>query len=294
MFGGRRQERRAATDDDRIAENAQLVDEAELERLRGQAGAADLDVLVGRFERRGDFLGHRRLGEPGVAPDAVERAAEDDLRERAPDVGERFPELVVAHRRLRLPHQHRLVEPAAQQNGAELAHPREVETEQLLARSRPPERAVAVGDEAVHRGAHRVDQHGFRPSSRSVRRPAMGSTLGPDIRPSLLPRRGPARPPRERTPAISPPWTPNRPPAGCSGCMTASLAMAPLSAKTAVSHPKRARAGRPKRFVVGPATVSPAVRRQGSWRGLGGAQSFSSFIVLSNSLAVPMIVTTMR
>ena len=33
------------------------VDEAELDRLRGQAGAADLDVLVGRVERRGDLLG---------------------------------------------------------------------------------------------------------------------------------------------------------------------------------------------------------------------------------------------
>ncbi len=52
VFGDRRQERRAATDDDRIAEHAQLVDEAELDRRRGQAGAANRDVLVGRVERR--------------------------------------------------------------------------------------------------------------------------------------------------------------------------------------------------------------------------------------------------
>src|ERR671910_1182303 len=84
VFGDRRQERRAATDDDRIAEHAQLVDEAELERCRGQAGAADRDVLVGRVECRGDLVGERRLGEPGVALDTVERAAEDDLRDRAP------------------------------------------------------------------------------------------------------------------------------------------------------------------------------------------------------------------
>src|SRR5215218_966430 len=90
------QERRAATDDDRIAEQAQLVDEAELERLRGQAGAADRDVLVSRVERRPGLLGHRRLGEPRVALDAVERATEDDLRDRAPDVGERRPELGLA------------------------------------------------------------------------------------------------------------------------------------------------------------------------------------------------------
>src|SRR5215204_6324537 len=57
VFGDRRQERRAATDDDRIAEHAQLVDEAELDSRRGQAGAADRDVLVGRDERRGDLLG---------------------------------------------------------------------------------------------------------------------------------------------------------------------------------------------------------------------------------------------
>src|SRR5215208_2769954 len=35
VFGDRRQERRAATDDDRIAEHAELVDEAELDRLPG-------------------------------------------------------------------------------------------------------------------------------------------------------------------------------------------------------------------------------------------------------------------
>jgi hypothetical protein len=43
-----------------------------------------------------------------------------------------------------------------------------------------------------------------------------------------------------------------QPPAsGYSEYMTASLAMVPLSAKTAVSHPQRPRAGRPKRFVAG-------------------------------------------
>ena len=73
-----------------LAEHAQLDDEAELDRLRGQAGAADRDVLVSRIERRSSLLGHRRLGEPGVALNAVERAAEDDPRDRAPDVGERL------------------------------------------------------------------------------------------------------------------------------------------------------------------------------------------------------------
>src|SRR5215216_4452246 len=162
VFGDRRQEGCAATDDDRIAEHAQLVDEAELDRRRGQAGAADRDVLVSRVERRSGLLGHRRLGEPGVALDAVERAAEDDLRDRAPDVGERGPELVVAQRRIRLPHQHRLVKPAAAQIAAERACLRGVEAKQLLARGRPPERALAVGDKPVHRNAHRVDQHGFK------------------------------------------------------------------------------------------------------------------------------------
>src|SRR4051812_32369921 len=159
VFSDRRQEWRAATDDDRIAEHAQLVDEPELDRRRGQPGAADRDVLVGRVEYRTGLRGHRRLGEPGVALDAIERAAEDDLRERAPDVGERGPELGVAHRRIRLPHQHRLVKPAAQQIAAEVAYQHGVETKQLVARGPPPERALAVGDEAVHRDAHRVDQH---------------------------------------------------------------------------------------------------------------------------------------
>ena len=45
---------------------------------------------------------------------------------------------------------------------AELACLRDVETKLLLVRGRPPERALAVGDKAVHRDAHRVDQHGFK------------------------------------------------------------------------------------------------------------------------------------
>src|ERR687896_245785 len=52
----------------------------------------------------------------------VERAAEDDLRDCAPDVGERRPSLVVAQGRIRLPHQHRLVKPASEQIPAELAN----------------------------------------------------------------------------------------------------------------------------------------------------------------------------
>ena len=36
-----------------------------------------------------------------------------------------------------------------------------MEAEQLVAGDAPSERAVAVGDEAVHRDAHRVDQHGL-------------------------------------------------------------------------------------------------------------------------------------
>jgi hypothetical protein len=49
------------------------------------------------LERRRGLLGHRHLGEPGVALNAVERATEDDLRDSAPNVGERSPELVVTH-----------------------------------------------------------------------------------------------------------------------------------------------------------------------------------------------------
>jgi hypothetical protein len=36
-----------------------------------------------------------------------------------------------------------------------------MEAKQLLVRDGPPEPALAVGDEAVHRNAHRVDQQGF-------------------------------------------------------------------------------------------------------------------------------------
>src|SRR5215212_258523 len=168
VLGDRRQERRAAADEDRVAKDAQLVDEAELDRCRGEAGAADLDVLVGRVERRGDLFGEWRLGQAGVALNAVERAAEDDLRERAPGVGERGRVLVVLQRRIRLPREHRLVEPAAQQAAPELADLLEVEAKLLVARDAPSERAVAVGDEAVHRDAHRVDQHGLGSTPRRL------------------------------------------------------------------------------------------------------------------------------
>jgi hypothetical protein len=36
-----------------------------------------------------------------------------------------------------------------------------MEAKQLLIRDRPPEPALAVGDKAVHRNAHRRDQQGF-------------------------------------------------------------------------------------------------------------------------------------
>src|SRR5947199_367706 len=99
--------------------------------------------------RSGSLIGHGRLGEPGVALHAVERAAEYDLRDSAPDVGERGPELVLAHRRIRLPRQHRLVKPATAQIAAEFAYLRDVKAKLLLARGRPPERALAVSDKAV-------------------------------------------------------------------------------------------------------------------------------------------------
>src|SRR5207302_7389836 len=83
-------------------------------------------------------------------------------RKRAPDVGERGIKLGVAQRRIRLPHQRRLVELAAAQMAAKLAHPPEMEAKQLLVRDSPPEPALAVGDEAVHRNTHRVDQQGFK------------------------------------------------------------------------------------------------------------------------------------
>jgi len=58
VLGDRRQERWAATDDDRISEHARLVDEAERDRRCGQACPSDRDVPVSRVERGSDLLGH--------------------------------------------------------------------------------------------------------------------------------------------------------------------------------------------------------------------------------------------
>src|SRR5205085_10264271 len=97
-----------------------------------------------------------------------------DLRDRAPDIREYGLELIAAHRRIRLPRQHRFVEPAPAQKDAELACLLDVEAKLLLAGDRPTERALAVGDKAVHRNTHRVDQHGFKLVAPPRKYPARG------------------------------------------------------------------------------------------------------------------------
>ena len=72
-------------------------------------------------------------------------------------------------------------------DGSLTALPGGVETKLLLVRDRPPERALAVGDKAVHRDAHRVDQHGFNeiaPERRTMI--AMKFTIELDIGLSFL------------------------------------------------------------------------------------------------------------
>ena len=59
-------------------------------------------------------------------------------------------------------------DPSPRDDEAGAAYPREVEAEQLVARDAPSELAVAVGDEAVHRDAHRVDQHGLGSTPRRL------------------------------------------------------------------------------------------------------------------------------
>jgi hypothetical protein len=64
-----------------------------------------------------------------------------------------------------------------------------METKQLLVRGRPPERARAVGDKAVHRDAHRVGQHGFKRIAPERRRMiAMTFTIELDIGLAFLPQ----------------------------------------------------------------------------------------------------------
>jgi hypothetical protein len=47
--------------------------------------APDRDVLVGRVKHRSYLLGHRRLGEPGIALNRCEGSAEDGDGFIAPD-----------------------------------------------------------------------------------------------------------------------------------------------------------------------------------------------------------------
>ena len=59
---------------------------------------------------------------------------------------------------------------AAAEKAPQLACLHDVKSKLLLVGDAPPECALAVGDKAVHRDAHRIDQHGFRLSSQSGRR----------------------------------------------------------------------------------------------------------------------------
>ena len=56
VFRDRWQEGRAATDDQRTAKHSQLVDEAELDRCRGQSGAASY-----RRPRQAEQPGHSKI-----------------------------------------------------------------------------------------------------------------------------------------------------------------------------------------------------------------------------------------
>ena len=56
----------------------------------------------------------------------------------------------------------RLLDEMVTQLGFDREELERLEAELLVAGARPVERAVAVGDEAVHRDAHRVDQHGCK------------------------------------------------------------------------------------------------------------------------------------
>ncbi len=143
-----------------------LVDQVVLDGGPGEPGTADGDLTaVFGLEAR-DFLRDAAGRKPGVALDLGQRAREDDLRQLPPDAGELRG--IVRDRRIvlrRLPVDHRLVELAAEEMGAQPAHPRVVEPMQLLVGYRPLEVAIGPGNEAIERDVHRVDQlpHGKQP-----------------------------------------------------------------------------------------------------------------------------------
>src|SRR4051812_35350640 len=83
VVGDRRQERRAAGDDDRTAEHAQLVDEAELDGPGGQAGATDRDILVRRLERRRSTS--RKRNQHAPSPTITSQSSRPDLLEVGPE-----------------------------------------------------------------------------------------------------------------------------------------------------------------------------------------------------------------
>src|ERR687887_420147 len=154
-------ERLAASHDHRVDEEAVLVDEIELDAVSRERGAADLEVAVHLLLETADLLGDAAAGKPRVSLDALKGRRKDDLRERLPDLRElapRGPELEVLIGGL--PVEHRLVQTAAAEMRAELAHPIGMEAEELLARRTPAEIPVPTGDESVRRNTHGVDQLG--------------------------------------------------------------------------------------------------------------------------------------
>jgi hypothetical protein len=65
LLAARREVRRAGAEHDRADEQPELVDEAELDRLGGEAGAADRDLaLAGLLSQPADLVGEAAPDEP--------------------------------------------------------------------------------------------------------------------------------------------------------------------------------------------------------------------------------------
>src|SRR5439155_13937422 len=83
-----RKVRRAPAQDDRADEEPVLVDETELHEGRGQASAADSQVLARLFLQTGDLLDSAVRDKSGIVLDLLECLREHDLRCVLPDAGE--------------------------------------------------------------------------------------------------------------------------------------------------------------------------------------------------------------
>ena len=155
-----REEWGTGAQDQRMHEQADLLDQPRPQQRRGGGGTAHVDVEP-RLRYQACHFRHGVIADQAAIPlDALERPGKHDLRLALPDAGEL--ELHQRGRWIGLSGgpvvDHQLVHPSPVQEGAHLARLVVPERVQLVVDQDPVEGAARRLNEAVERHGHRVDE----------------------------------------------------------------------------------------------------------------------------------------